>query len=383
MIPYGKHSLTDGDVEEVVEALRSDLITQGPRIEEFEQSLREHFGCDHAVVVNNGTMALFLVYQALELSVGDRLYTTPNTFAATANTAAFFGVEPVFLDIDPETFCFDREGFEQLLNDSDHADPSVVTSVDFAGYPQDKEHLASLAEEHDFFLLEDACHAPGASWQDSRGEWVTVGSCEYVDAATLSFHPVKHLTTGEGGAVLTNDTDLAERIRTLRTHGITKDDEKLRENHGPWYYEVQSIGLNGRITDFQCALGMSQLERLSQNLSRRREIAGRYQEAFKSLQEVETPAEPDEVRHAFHLYVILTEERDELYDYLTDHGISPQVHYIPLHLQPYYQKEYDYETGDLPRAENYYERALSLPMFSTLPEDDLDHVISTVRSFYR
>lgn len=380
MIPYGKHEITADDVESVVEALQSERITQGEYVEKFEEELCNYFGCDYAVAVNTGTMALYLTYKAMDVS-DTRALTTPNTFVATVNGMTLNGAEPGFIDIKEESFNLDTETVKRAVEGDVSTNFSALVPVHFGGLPCDMSQLYEIADRNDLFVLEDACHAPGAEWHDGD-EWITVGSCRYSDAATLSFHPVKHFTTGEGGAVLTNDQEFADQIRTLRTHGIKYRDHEIQRNDGPWSYEQQELGMNGRITDFQCALGCEQLSRLDAYLEKRRAIAKRYREAFLPMNEVRCQADPDSKRHAYHLFAVRAENRDALYDYLNENGISPQVHYIPVHYQPYYQKNFNFSDGDFPNSEAYYEQALSLPMYPTLTEKQQDNVINHVKEFY-
>ncbi len=383
MIPYGKHSISEEDIKAVVETLRSERLTQGPKVEEFEQALCEKFGCEYAVAVNSGTMALHLAYKALGVVEGDEVVTSPNTFVATANGILYNGGIPRFIDIDPETYNLSTEKLEEHLSNSENRkNLKGIAPVHFAGLPCGMEKIYELAKQYDLFVLEDACHAPGAEYKDEAGCWYEVGSCVHSDAAVLSFHPVKHITSGEGGAVLTNDKNLAEKIRILRTHGITKNPRQIQDNHGPWYYEMQQLGFNGRITDLQCALGISQLTRLDEFVDRRRQIARRYDSVFKSIPEIKAPRVGDNCKHAYHLYVIRCQDRDRLFEYLLENDISPQVHYIPVHLQPYYQEKFGYSLGEYPEAEKYYTQALSLPVFFGLKKPEQKKVCSKVKTFY-
>lgn len=383
MIPYGQQSIDDRDIEAVTETLGEDFITQGPRIDEFESKLSSFFKCDHSIAVNNGTMALLIAYQTLGLSNDDHVLTTPISFAATTNTAVFLGAKPNFLDINPNTFCLSLDEVTSYLSRNDPSEIAGITMVDFAGHPQKKEKLASLANEYDLFLLEDACHAPGAEWRDGSGQWHMVGSCEYVDAAVLSFHPVKHFTTGEGGAILTNSDEIASRARKLRSHGITKNPEEFKhENQNEWYYEMQVLGLNGRITDFQCALGMSQLERLPQFVEQRRTLATNYYRAFENMETIEPQKRFEDCKNSFHLFTVKAEDRDVLYDYLHENDIGAQVHYLPIYRHPYYEEKFSIDPAELPETEHYSKKAISLPLFPDLSEQDQEYVIETVREFY-
>lgn len=385
MIPYGQHHITQEDVEAVTRSLRGDRITQGQKVDEFEAALREFFGCEHAVAVNNGTTALHLAYKALGVEDGDQVLTTPNTFVATSNAVLYNEGTPRFVDIDASSYNLDVDRLEKFLSDPENRENVAgIAPVHFAGLPCDMEKISELAERYDLFVLEDACHAPGAEWCDSNDRWHKVGDCSHGDAAVLSFHPVKHFTTGEGGAVLTNEEDLAESIRALRHHGITRNQEQFSgEPDGPWDYEMQELGINGRITDIQCALGISQLERLEETVRKRRELANDYRNELSDVEGLVLPEEGSSRKHSYHLYVVRSEYRDDLYDHLRDDDIGAQVHYIPVYDQPYYQENLEVNSSNYPRMEAYYEQALSLPMFPRLSQDDFDHVIESIKTFHR
>ena len=380
-IPYGHQHITDEDVEAVVAALKSDYMTQGPRIGEFEKQFAEYLGCKYACMVSNGTAALHLCAMALNIRPDDRVITTPITFVASANGFRYQGAEIVFCDIDAKTFLMDLDKLEQILKASPKGTYKAVVPVDIAGYPIDEERLRKLADEYGFAIVVDACHAPGGSFIDSKGEKQKVGNCKYADLTVFSFHPVKHIATGEGGAVTTNRKDLYDKVALFRTHGITKDPALLEKNDGGWYYEMQGLGYNYRITEMQAALGMTQLSRLDWSVKRRNEIAMRYDEAFKGT-EVTTPYRQDNVVHAFHLYVIQVgaEKRKGLYDYLRANKIYSQVLYIPAHLMPYY-RQLGWKDGDMPVAEDYYAKCLALPMFPTLTDEEQRWVIDKVNEY--
>ncbi len=378
-IPYGRQHITQADIEAVVEVLKSDFLTQGPRIDAFERSFAEYVGARYAVAVSNGTAALHLCALALDVEPGQKVITSPITFAASANCIRYAGGEVVFADIDPETVLLDLARVESLLEASPPGTYAGVIPVDFAGYPVQMDAFRRLADAHGLWIIEDSCHAPGGTYTDAQGEIQRCGNGAYADLAIFSFHPVKHIASGEGGMITTNRKDLYDRLLFLRTHGITKREDLLRENHGGWYYEMVELGYNYRITDIQAALGQSQLSRAEEGLARRRAIAGRYDEAFDGT-EVQTISPATGFHHAYHLYVIQVPDRRALYDHLRQKGIFAQVHYIPVHLQPYY-RQFGWEEGDLPHAEAYYEHCLSLPMYPTLGEEEQDYVIDQVLGF--
>jgi UDP-4-amino-4,6-dideoxy-N-acetyl-beta-L-altrosamine transaminase len=379
IIPYGKQHITAGDIEAVVEALTSDFLTQGPRINQFENAFANYVGARYAVAVSNGTAALHLAALALQVNAGSRVITTPITFSASANCIRYCGGHVEFCDIDPKTQLLDLNKVEQMLASKPKGYYQGIIPVDFAGYPVDLEQCRKLADQHNLWIIEDACHAPGAYFCDSHGNQQLCGNGRFADLAIFSFHPVKHIATGEGGMITTNDEKLYERLILLRTHGITKEPALLHENHGGWYYEMQDLGYNYRLTDFQAALGSSQLKRADEGLARRKEIARIYTEAFEALA-IQVPQVNQRISHAYHLYPIQADRRKELYAYLHEHGIRAQVHYIPVHTMPYYLS-LGWKKGDFPVAEAYYEKCLSLPMYPTLAAEDQDYIIRKVKSF--
>ena len=382
VIPYGRQYITDEDIQVVVETLRSDYLTQGPKITEFEHAFAKYVGVEHAVAVNNATAGLHLAACALGIKPGDKVIVTPMTFAASANCVRYCGGEVVFCDIDKETYLMDVVKLRQLLVENPKGTFKGIIPVDFAGYPQNLEELKEIADEYGLWILEDACHAPGGYFVDRSGERQYCGNGRFANAGVFSFHPVKHIATGEGGMVTTNDEELYKKLCLYRTHGITKDVALLHENHGGWYYEMQELGFNYRMTDFQAALGVSQLSRANPGLSRRQEIANRYDEAFQDIQGIKIPYRAGNVYHAFHLYVIQVEDRLGLYNYLRANKILAQVHYVPVHLEPYY-RELGNKSGDCPVAEEYYKHCLSLPMFPTLTDEEQQYVIDSVLAFMR
>lgn len=377
-IPYGRQHITDEDVAAVVETLRSDFLTQGPKVVEFEKDFAEYIGAQYAVAVANGTAALHLCALALEVKAGDKVITSPMTFAASANCVRYCGGEVYFCDIDAQTRLIDLEKLSSLLAAHPKGTFKGIIPVDFAGYPVQMDALKQLADEYKLWIIEDACHAPGGEFKDGFGAWQRCGNGNYADLAIFSFHPVKHIATGEGGMITTNRKDLYEKLLLLRTHGITKSPDLMTENHGGWYYEMQTLGYNYRLPDMLAALGMSQLRRAEDGLKHRRDIAARYNEAFNNTF-IESPQVLSEIQHAYHLYTICTPNRLELYNFLRTKNIFSQVHYIPVHLLPYYRK-LGWNVGDFPVAESYYAQCLSLPMYPSLTDADQDYVIETILS---
>ena len=379
-IPYGKQYITQEDINAVVESLNSDYLTQGPLINDFEQKFAKYIGCKYAVAVSNGTAALHLCTLALNVSKGDKVITSPITFAASANCVKYCGVEVVFADIDPDTYLIDYKKVEKLLESSPIGTYKGLILVDFAGRAIDFEKFSLLAKKFNLWIIEDACHAPGGFFKDSSDEIQNCGNSKFADLAIFSFHPVKHIACGEGGMVTTNDEKLYQRLLLLRTHGITKDPSLLKENHGGWYYEMQTLGYNYRLTDFQAALGISQLKRANEGIIRRREIAKTYADFFNNKDYIISHSDFVE-GHAYHLYIIQTTERKELYDFLRSKGIFCQVHYIPVHKLPYYIELYK-EPLILSDSEKYYDNCLSLPMFPTLTHGEQQYVMMEIDNFF-
>jgi UDP-4-amino-4,6-dideoxy-N-acetyl-beta-L-altrosamine transaminase len=376
-IPYGRQFIDKTDEDAVMAALQSDFMTQGPRIAEFEKEFAANVGSKYAVAVSNGTAALHLSAMAIDVQPGDKVITTPITFSASANCVRYCGGEVVFCDIDSETFTLSIEKLTEILKASPKGTYKAVIPVDFAGYPCDMEVVNKLAQEYGFKTIEDACHAPGGYFIDTMNEKQKCGSGNNSDLTVFSFHPVKHIACGEGGMITTNNESLYKKLLLLRTHGITKDPDSLIENHGGWYYEMQELGYNYRLTDMQAALGISQLAKLDWSVARRIEIAKKYDEAFKYTK-VKTPKRANNIKHAFHLYVIQVDDRLGLYNHLKQHQIFAQVHYVPVHTMPYYKKIKSYS---LSIAEDYYSRCLSIPMYPTLTEEEQNFVIEKVLEF--
>lgn len=379
-IPYGRQNITDDDIQAVNKVLRGDFLTQGPKIAEFEEKFAAYVSAKYGVAVNNATAGLHIAAKALGVKEGTRVIVTPLTFASSANCIRFCGGDVTFCDINPDTYLMDPEKLEEILSSHPSGTFSGIVVVDFAGYPQNLEEIRHIADRHGLWIIEDACHAPGAWWTDSEGNIQRSGNGEWADCSVFSFHPVKHIATGEGGMVTTDSEELLERLRLYRSHGITRDAGKLHENHGGWYYEMQDLGFNYRLTDIQAALGVSQLGRADRGLRRRQEIARRYDDAFRGLPGIKTPFRADDIFHAFHLYVIQVADRKGLYDHLRANGVLAQVHYAPLHLMPYYRQLGNRE-GDCPVMEEYYRHCLSLPMFPTLTDEEQDYVIEKVKEF--
>jgi len=378
-IPYGKQNITQEDIDAVVKTLKSDFLTQGPKVEEFEIKFAQYIGSKYAVAVSSGTAALHLSVLALGLEKGKKVITTPLTFIASANAVLYAGGEVDFCDIDPETLLLDIDLVREKIVSSPKGTYCGIIPVDFAGAAVQMDAFRSLADEYGLWLLEDSCHAPGGFFYDAINQKQNCGNGSFADSAIFSFHPVKHIACGEGGMITTNDISLYNKLLKLRTHGITKNSEELIENHGPWYYEMQSLGYNYRLDDIACSLGISQLNRASESLKERKRIAKKYQDLLKGVKEI-IFFNTDMEGHAYHLLVIETSKRRALYDYLRAHHIFAQVHYIPVHLQPYYQS-LGFKKGDYPKAEAHYENCLSLPIFPSITEEELEYTIATIKNF--
>lgn len=364
-IPYGRQNIDEDDIRAVAETLRSDYLTTGPKVAEFEQVVADFCSATYGVAVSNGTAALHAAMFALGIGPGDEVIVPPMTFAATSNSVLYQGGTPVFADVDEKTLLIDPIKVEQKITDKTKA----IIAVDYTGHPCDWNALRSLADKHDLKLVADGCHALGATLGNEP-----VGSI--ADLTVFSFHPVKHVATGEGGMILTNSSELADAMRTFRNHGITTD-ARSREQAGAWFYEMQDLGYNYRITDIQAALGISQLAKLPNSLKRRRKIAAYYDEHFAGTQ-VRPLHVRNNVEHAYHLYVVRVANRDEVFTGLREAGILAQVHYIPVHLHPYYQSNLGTAKGDCPVAEAAYEEIISIPMFPDLTDDELDYVVKKV-----
>lgn len=372
LLPYGRQSIDTSDIEAVVEVLQSDWLTTGPMVDAFEEAFAQVAGTAHAVAVANGTAALHAAVAALDIGEGDEVVVTPMTFAASANAVLYQGGTPVFADVDPDTLLLSPEAVEAKITDRTRA----IVAVDYAGQPCDYDALQTLADRHGLALLDDACHALGGHY---RGR--PVGSL--ADLSTFSLHPVKPLTTGEGGVITTDDADLARAMRVFRNHGITTD-HRQRAEQGGFFYEMVGLGYNYRLTDLQCALGISQLKRLPAWVEQRQAIAAAYDRAFEAIDEVAPLAVRPDIGHAYHLYVVrfdlatLGTDRATLFEALRAEGIGVNVHYIPVHLHPYYREHLGTKPGQCPVTEAAYERILTLPLFPDMTDEDVQDVASAV-----
>ncbi len=368
-IPYGRQSVDEEDIQSVLDVLSSDYLTTGPKIEEFEKKVADYVGAKYAVAVNSGTAALHIACLAAGIGEGDEVITTPITFAASANCVLYCGARPVFADILPDTYNIDPEQIEEKLTERTKA----LIPVHYTGQPCDMERITEIARKHHLIVSEDAAHALGASYRGKR-----IGSLS--DMTCFSFHPVKPITTGEGGMVVTNDETLYQRLLLFRSHGITRDESLMTENQGGWYYEQIALGYNYRITDISCALGCSQMNKLDGFLERRREIAAKYDKAFAEVDGIVTPKQAEGCQSGWHLYMIqlLTRDRREAFDDLRRAGIGVNVHYIPVYQHPYY-RQHGYGDCCCPNAEKFYSRAVSLPIFPELTEEQQEYVIQKVK----
>ncbi|MDO5848692.1 MAG: UDP-4-amino-4,6-dideoxy-N-acetyl-beta-L-altrosamine transaminase [Methanobrevibacter sp.] len=367
-LPYGKQTMDQDDIDSVVEVLHADFITQGPKINEFEEGIAKYCGAKYAVAFNSGTSALHGAYFALGLNPGDEMITSPNTFVATSNAALYLGAKPVFGDVQAETGNLDPLKVADKITDK----TKFIAPVHYSGNPCDMKAFAEIAEENDIKLIEDAAHALGAKYDGKP-----IGSLEYSEMAMFSFHPVKHITTGEGGIIVTNDEEYYNRLQLFRSHGITKEN-LVNESDGDWYYEMQHLGYNYRITDIQCALGISQLKKLDSFVNSRREIAKKYDGMFEDNPYFDVIEETPNAESAYHLYPILLKDKylknkREIFSRLREEGIGVQIHYIPVYRQPYY-RELGYPQDSCPVDEEFYLRELSIPMYPTLTDDDLEFV---------
>jgi UDP-4-amino-4,6-dideoxy-N-acetyl-beta-L-altrosamine transaminase len=395
-IPYGKQDITNEDIQAVLEALKSDYLTQGPIIAEFESKFADYIGSSYAIAVSNGTAALHLCALALDVKEGQNVITTPITFAASANCIKYCGGEVVFSDIDPNTYLLDLSKVRQLLESSPKGTYQGIIPVDFAGRAVKLEEFRNLADEFGLWIIEDACHAPGGYFIDNENQKQNCGNSNFADLAIFSFHAVKHIACGEGGMITTNNKELYNKLLKLRTHGITKANDEfvndlkwaqgsentsIEDHKYPgWYMEMQQLGYNYRLTDFQAALGISQLRRANLGIQKRIKIAEKYNNEFSNCSFIKS--HPGLVKgHAYHLYIIEVNNRLGLYNFLKENNIFAQIHYIPTHLMPYYRR-IGWKIGDMPIAESYYESCISLPMYPTLTEMEQDFVINKIKEFY-
>jgi len=375
-IPYGRQNITKEDIDAVVETLQADFLTQGPKVKEFEDKFAAYIGSNYAVAINNATAGLHLAVLTMGLKEGERVITTPITFAASANCVRYAGGEVWFADIDPDAYLLSIESTRKLIESKPKGFFKGIIPVDFAGLPINLEAFRELADEHGLWIIEDACHAPGGYFTDSKGIKQNCGNGNYADLAIFSFHPVKHIACGEGGMVTTNSEEHYKKLLLLRSHGITK--ENMSENHGGWFYEMQELGFNYRLTDIQSALGITQLAKNTAGVKQRNSIADTYKKAFKG--KIKFQNLPEGSYNAHHLFIIEIEERKGLYDYLRTHNIFAQIHYIPVHTLPYY-KEIGYGDATLSKAEEYYSKCISLPMYPTLSMTEQKFVIERILEF--
>ncbi len=368
-IPYGTQWIEEDDIQAVSEVLRSGYLTTGPKVDEFEKVVADYVGAKYAVAIANGTAALHAACFAAGIKEGDEVITTPITFAASANCVLYCGGKPVFADIDSKTYNISPESIKEKITNKTKA----IIAVHFTGQPCDMDEIHKIAKEHNLLVIEDAAHALGAEYKGKK-----IGSLS--DMTTFSFHPVKHITTGEGGMIVTDDEKLYQKLKLFRAHGITRDENLLINNEGAWYYEQQYLGYNYRITDIQCALGISQLKKLDGFIKRRREIAKIYDEAFKDNENIIIPYQKEGCFNNYHLYVIqiLGKNRKEVFDELRSQGIGVNVHYIPVHKHPYYQNN-GYKNVSCPNAEEIYKHIISIPIYPKLKDEEIKYVIDNVK----
>lgn len=378
MIFYGKQSIGQSDIDAVVEVLKSDFLTQGPAIEKFEKYVAEYCGVKYAVAVTNATSALHIACLAAGLGKGDVLWTSPITFTASANCGRYCGADVDFVDIDPSTYNMSVDELEKKLQKM-AVKPKVVIPVHLAGQSCDTDKIYKLSQEYGFKVIEDASHAIGADYKSTK-----IGCCKYSDLTVFSFHPVKIVTTGEGGMVLTNDKELHEKLLLYRSHGITRDTKLMtRLADGPWYYQQIELGFNYRMTDMQAALGYSQMQKVDEFVSRRRYLAKRYDELLKNINNIQLPYQNDDTDSSWHLYVVradfskMSKTKQQIFDGMKDRGICLNLHYIPVHTQPYYQKQ-GFKDGDFPNSEKYYEEAFTLPLYYSLTDEQQDYIVKNL-----
>lgn len=370
MIPYGKQTIEQDDIQAVVDVLQSDFLTTGPKIAEFEQTVADYVGAKYAVAISNGTSALHAACFAAGIGPGDEVITTPLTFAASANCVLYCGGTPVFADVDPKTYNIDPEDIQRKITDRTKA----IIAVHLAGQPCDMDAIHSIAREHGLIVIEDGAHALGSVYKGKK-----VGSMS--DMTTFSFHPVKPITTGEGGMIVTDKENFYKKMVLFRSHGITRDDSMMTRNDGPWFYQQFDLGYNYRITDIQCALGCSQMKKLDRFLARRKEIVARYNEAFADCDNIITPYQLSDTESGWHLYIVQVKncDRRQVFEAMREKGIGVNVHYIPVYMHPYYQ-EHGYENVHCANAEEIYSHIISLPLYPGLTSEQQDYVIDTLKS---
>lgn len=379
VLPYGRQWLDEDDIASVAEVLRGDWLTQGPKIAEFEEALAEFCGARYAVAVSNGTAALHLACLVAGVAPGDTGITSPITFVASANAIAYCGGTPAFSDVDATTITMSVSALEEAC---ERLRPKVIIPVDFSGQPADLPAIQKVAQHFGAIVIEDAAHSLGAGYE-YKGHYYNAASCEHAEMAILSFHPVKHITTAEGGAILTNDERLYKALLELRSHGTTRDASRLTRNDGPWYHEQHELGFNYRITDMQCALGLSQMRKLRGFVSRRRELVELYRKLAADIEGVKLLTEVEGRTSSYHLMVAQVrggaERRRRVFESLALQRIRSQVHYIPVHTQPWYRQNFGYKPGDFPEAEKYYAGCLSLPLFPRMADSDVTRVIDALK----
>lgn len=370
MIPYGKQTIDQDDIQAVVDVLKSDFLTTGPKIAEFEQTVADYVGAKYAVAISNGTSALHAACFAAGIGPGDEVITTPLTFAASANCVLYCGGTPVFADVDPKTYNIDPEDIRRKITDRTKA----IIAVHLAGQPCDMDAIHSIAHEYGLIVIEDGAHALGSVYKGKK-----VGSLS--DMTTFSFHPVKPITTGEGGMIVTDNEDFYKKMILFRSHGITRDDSMMTRNDGPWFYQQFDLGYNYRITDIQCALGCSQMKKLDRFLARRKEIVAHYNEAFADCDNIITPYQLSDTESGWHLYIVQVKncDRRQVFEKMREKGIGVNVHYIPVYMHPYYQ-EHGYENVHCANAEEIYSHIISLPLYPGLTSEQQDYVIDTLKS---
>lgn len=369
MIPYGRQTIEEDDIQAVVDVLRSDYLTTGPKIAEFEKMVADYVGAKYAVAISNGTSALHAACFAAGIQPGDEVITTPLTFAASSNCVLYCGGTPVFADVDPKTYNIDPEDIRRKITDKTKA----IIAVHLAGQPCDMDEIHKIAKEHDLLVIEDGAHALGSVYKGKK-----VGTLS--DMTTFSFHPVKPITTGEGGMIVTDNEEFYQKMMLFRSHGITRDENLMTRNDGPWFYQQLDLGYNYRITDIQCALGCSQMKKLDRFLALRKEIVARYNEAFADCENIVTPYQLPETESGWHLYIVQVKncDRRKVFEALREHGIAVNVHYIPVYLHPYYQ-EHGYKDVHCRNAEEVYSHIISLPLYPTLTEEQQQYVIETLK----
>ncbi|MGM0509044.1 MAG: UDP-4-amino-4,6-dideoxy-N-acetyl-beta-L-altrosamine transaminase [Fusobacteriota bacterium] len=390
IIPYGTQNIDKTDINEVVETLKSDYLTQGPKIKKFEKAVADYHNCKYAVAFSNGTAALHGAYFASGLQKGDEFITSPLTFAASSNGGLYLGGIPRFVDINPNSYNIDLLQLEEKISKK----TKIITPVSYAGFPVNLEKISKISKKHNIKIIHDAAHAIGAK-KDGKN------IIDYADMTILSFHPVKHVATGEGGMVLTNNKKYYEKLKEFRTHGITKDPEKLDKNPGDWYYEMQSLGYNYRMTDIQASLGITQMKKLNKSIYKRNLIAKKYEEELANLSWLDLPTnkfkkdwlkdksfenlnkKPKNL-NSYHLFPVLLKDpkdRKPFFDYMRKNKIWVQVHYIPVHTMPYYKKKFGFKKGDFPNAERFYQKEVSIPMYPSITNSQLTYVIDTIKNF--